>query len=86
MNRTEDNILKQIKKFNRNRNIGAISRNMLLKEDLRLDSISLVSLLTSLGRDLNIDIAELSDDELQAFGSLKSVDDLILLLTAKVAG
>lgn len=60
--------------------IGAPAGTALLKEDLGIDSMQFIRIITKLTGKLNVNIFELSDQDL---ANVKTVDQLVALFTKK---
>lgn len=80
MNKVEKLVFNHVRKANKNREVEAITGQSLLKEDLWLDSITMVALFTDLSRELNVDLLSFDDAELV---NLRCVDDLTRLFGQK---
>jgi len=82
-NMNDDYLLKivQLEVLNQQDKNVNINLEHLLKEDLGLSSMNLVFLITEITNKLDLSILDFSDDELL---NLKSVSDLVILLSAKM--
>jgi acyl carrier protein len=82
-NMNDDYLLKivQLEVLNQQDKNVKINLEHLLKEDLGLSSMNLVFLITEITNKLDLSILDFSDDELL---NLKSVSDLVILLSAKM--
>ncbi len=66
--------------LNERKNNVFLNEKLLLQEDLGLTSLAMISLITDLCDDLEIDITKLSDVDLVR---MKRVEDLIIILSSK---
>lgn len=80
MSKLEKKIFKNVSLMAKTK-VKSIDEEMLLKENLGLASLDLVSLITNLSKALNISILEFSDADLI---NLKSVKDLVYLFKSKL--
>lgn len=80
MTKLEKKIFKNVNLMAKTK-VKSIDEGMLLKENLGLASLDLVSLITNLSKALNISILEFSDADLI---NLKSVKDLVNLFKNKL--
>lgn len=81
MDKVEKLVFTYVRKANKNREIGAITGQSLLKEDLWIDSIAMVALFTNLSQQLNVDLMSFEDTQLV---NLRCVDDLTQLFGRKI--